>query len=342
MTKESIFGLTTSQVTVRDTQLGSIVMFLSANPSVIVPMAESAKITGVRQLSQTAIDALFAKAMRSGSNYDQLFSFVRIPSGQTAPEAITFRHLTMDTKQLAPVYPSVAAATAHQSFANKIILNVTQLTRASGDIADISTFQGYVVRDLLSRTYFESDRAWLTPSLAQQVCRIYSMSLAADVAQIFDLDRMEQFSVQAIFCFYYLSKFMPVRDAEAMFISQNRDFGIPHLDTVRDVVGHIKDVMGDRLSSMGLYDACSIVAGIGIPRLSKFEYKTLIMRMRSIGEDVHTSAMALEYPPYYLYLILQVASGRKIGFNHRIRSMGAKPIVDRIANDLERTHSFLP
>jgi hypothetical protein len=339
----SIFDTLTTRTTINKVQLRELVNFIVLNRGYRLNATEVKTLVGAKSLAVTAISSLFARAIEL--HKESLFSFMRIPASVTTmPEVVTYRHVAFDLKQLATstdttgLYETLKVV---PDITNTIFENVTPLLRGSGELVDTLAFQSTIVRDLLVRSYYENKATvWLTPSLLRYLCRFYNMSMSSVIGSIYNLTFSEQQAVAAVFSLYFLQLVSDTDTAEVMVKTQKLGLGAP--DKLADVISRLKDTLGSRYDAMTLDDVCTGVNSLGIGRLEGIDRKFIYTRQRNIGPDALTSAMAIEYPPYWCYLVLTALSGRKMGLQNTLKRNDLGRDAPGFADDLLKSQSFLP
>jgi hypothetical protein len=339
----NIFDTFTTRITINRVQLRELVNFIIQNRGDRLTAADVKLLTGSRTLAVTAVSSVFNRAVEL--HKETLFSFIRIPPTVVAtPEVVTYRHVAFDLKQL-----STAAGTAGLTetlrvvpdFADTIFENVTPLLRGTGELTDTVAFQSTIVRDLLVRSYYDNKSAgWLTPSLLRYLCRFYNMSMSSAVGMPFNLTYQEQQAVAAVFSLYFMQMVSDTESAEVMVKTSKLGLGSP--DQIVGVIGRLKDTLGERYAAMSLGDACRGINALGISRLEGVDLKFINTRQSNIGPDKLTSTMAIEYPPYWCYLVLATLSGRKLGLQNVIKRNDLGRDGTAFVDDLLKSQSFLP
>jgi hypothetical protein len=335
-------------LTVNQNLLRDLIKFLVSNQHIILMPADQARrVLTTRSLAQTPMGAVFSKAIETGK--DQMVSLLNIPTTvRDAPEVVSFQHITFDVPQMKSFVGPIADALATTPFADKIIINATPWLTRHGEVMDLLAIQATVVRGLLSRSYFTAKgRTWISPSVIRLVGKLYSMSIGGAVANQYNLSAAEHQSVVTLFAYHFLR--LCTRDygeAEAMLVAHARHFGISR---VVDIAA-IADLY--RASATALVKAsdgptldvpCAAAAtGLGVPRLESFSARVLMSRLRTLGPDVHTTALAMDYPPYWVYLTLLAMSGRKTGLTFVMKKMGYdKDVIKNLAPALNSAPEFL-
>lgn len=339
---KSIYETFTAKLTVNNAQLAEIVNFIMTNTDVRLSMAQSGDLVKVKPLIPTPISEVFSRAVDLGK--DRLFSFINIPKAiVTIPEVITYTHLTYDFKQLEPVAKNLYDVIHHlPNYSDTILSNVTTILKSrTNELSDSQAFQANCVRDLLSRSYYTNTSSlWLTPSIIRYLCRCYNMSIGIAVAGLYGLTYQEQSIISTVFAYYFMHQVTSSSDAEA-FIKSNK-LGLPPVAEIDGILNRFKELVGDKYTDLGLDDVCDNLPKMGFQRMVAFNRKVLYTRTKNLGPDLYTSTMAIEYPPYWAYLVLLSQSGRKIGLYERIKNTSTlHSDVKEYCNDLLKTHSFL-
>jgi hypothetical protein len=337
----SIFQTHTARTTVRDTQLEEYITFLVKNPTVALSTADAERLMGTNVLTNSPITNIYNQALRLGLG--KHFYPIRVPARLPIPEVIAFRYLTFDMKQLQSGYDALYRSTAPQPFRDKIVTNMTQVTRgteAAVQLDDARTFHTHVVRDLLSRSYWSADNTWLSPAIITLLARVYSIVLAADLASHYNIDHYTQRSLACIFAYYFLLRCTTRQgDAKAILLGNLRRFLVEQ-SIAESIIAAIDEHVDGKPENLALDKFLPIVRILDQPQM-KPDTKLLLGRFRSMAEDTQTSFLALEYPPYFASIVLQVASGHHINFSHRAKNLNLKSDITAIADEMEKTQSFL-
>jgi len=338
----SIFDTLISRTSINKVQLRELVNFIVLNRDYRLNAMEVKTLVNTKSLTVTAISSLFNRAIEL--HKETLFSFIRIPSTVvTVPEVVTYRHVTFDLKQLTTATGATGLYDTLKvvpEFTNTIFENVTPMLRSSGELIDTLAFQSTLVRDLLVRSYYENKATvWLTPSLLRYLCRFYNMSMSSTIGTIFNLTFSEQQAVAAVFSLYFMQLVSDTDTAEVMVKTSKLGLGAP--DQIVGVISRLKDTLGPKYDAMTLDDVCTGINALGIGRLEGLDRKFIFTRQRNIGPDALTSAMAIEYPPYWTYLVLTALAGRKMGLQNTLKRNDLGRDAPGFTDDLLKTQSFL-
>jgi hypothetical protein len=336
--KKSIFQTHPAQTTINELQLRELTEFLLRYRSVI-NITDTRSIFNTRSLLDTSISRVYERFI--SMNKDKLFAFIKIPLETNAPEVATYSHVTFDLKQLKPVNEKLYnAVSLVPEYYNKIILNLTTFLKKNNELNNVTTFQSLLVRDLLSRSFYMSNDAWVSPSTLQYLCKTYSMSIAVAISSAYGLSFFEEQSISAIFGFYFLQQITTPELAEAILRNSARYLGLSNTE-LDSVFQRIKETLQERYRTMSFDDACHCVTQLGISRLEMINRRFLLTRLRSLGPDINTTAISLEYPPYWLWLILLAGSGQKIGLSFNLKRANLDKDINKITEDLLKNQMLL-
>jgi len=340
--RSSIFDTVTTGITITKVQLVELVKFIVLNRGYRLGPSDVKTLASVRPLTATVVGNLFSRAIELRK--EALFSFIKIPKTTVAiPEVLTYTHVTFDLKQLNTAEDSdlYEVISKIPDFANTICSNVTPMLRGTGEPIDALNFQATFVRDLLSRSYFDNKSTmWLTPSLIRYLCRFYNMSMSSTIGSVYNLTFQEQQAVATVFTLYFLQKVSDTNTAEA--IAKSSKLGLGTQQDITDVIARLKETLGEKYDAMSLDDVCAGVNNLGIGRLASVNTKFLYTRLGNIGPDKFTSVMAIEYPPYWAYLVLLTLSGRKMGLLSTFKKNDLTKEAPAFAEDFVKSYSFLP
>lgn len=352
MPRKSIFDTHAVRRTVDQRLLRDSIDFLSTHSQVVLPASAAKGLVHVRQHTRTHTDTLYDALIQHGA--DKIFAFVKFTPDvrvDDVPEGLSFSHVTMDTKQLAPISAPLYQASLATAVANKIVLNVTPMVRREDDtVTNITDFQCTVIRDILSRSYYDSDRSWLAPTQILKICRVYTMSTAAPLSAQWALDIPEQNMLVISFAYYFLQMIYPLDVAEQTLESQSGELRLGPAENVRNVVGALKGALqrmsvtlnGADSQQISFIQICEAIKALGIRRIVSDVYTTAIQKFRYAGPNIHTSATALEYPPYFVYLLVMIAAGTvKIGLKQTLTNLRLIDVAKDVTQDLARSPAFL-
>jgi len=176
-------------------------------------------------------------------------------------------------------------------------------------VTDSTGLAGTFVRGLLSMTYRDND-TWLNPVLSSYLVETYSMAITSAINSVVKLDPNEEFITRVIFALLYAQLLSP----------DNSELRFPPLLRRAEYLGSFQDVseLLDRFdehrpnqgeSPMSL----ELIATI-LPKFASTDklrglntYNLLSWTGKNL-QDRLTMHFAMDYPPFFLYMILRVLS----------------------------------
>ena len=340
MSRPSFFDCPASQLTLGVTQLSSLLDFLIRNQNLLLSDGEIQSRFKAKTPTSTPLSHIFGKAAELGA--ERLFALASAGRSRSVSisETLDRSYLTFDIRQMNSVSPALGVAAQHiPSLDGKIILNITRMERKSGEMTDIPEFQNSVVRDLLSRSFYSDRRPiWLTPNITQFVCKVYSMSLASTVARWYSLDMPMQTCIAIVFAYFFLSQMSRPDIAKTILKSRGRYFLFNDMATIDQILNVCDEACGG--APLDLEGVAAAIASFAPQRVDVGRSR-LYSGLQNLGPDYHTTAIALEYPPYFLYLILRALSGIKNGLSTRLKDMKIASEGTSMAGELATTPMFL-
>lgn len=339
MGRQNIYTTASVASVAPESMLNDLVEFIIANRQNILPLQKKAEAFKTRFSGHTVISEIVQRLTSLGK--DQAYSLIRIPSKTTVlREVVDMTFLPFDLLQIKEVASSYSKTLSLIPELNdKIIVNITDLTRANGEFSDVTQFQWRIVRDFLSRSFYNSTaNVWISPALTRYVAKVYSMTIGGDLARKFDLSPMVKSFIQSIFCLYFVGKMTSTANAPVFVKSHIRNLGLVDSQDIVQTFAFVEDVLG-HAAPENLEEVFQVIARYGDAKLSSDEgprlsRAVLNVMFQSLFSESHVSAIALEYPPYFLFLILLALSNIRIGLSIRMKSMHlipeGKDVMDQV------------
>lgn len=259
---------------------------------------------------------------------DQAYSLVRLPTKIVAlREAVDMTFLPIDILQMKELVPSsVKSLSLLPELNDKLVINISDITKVNGDFSDVTQFQYRVVRDFLSRSFYISDsNVWISPTLVRYVAKVYSMTIGGQVARLFGLSPLIQQFVQTVFCAFFVGKMTSEDVAHTFLTVHARQLGLSDSASLNQILAFIQDTLNKPVPT-SLEDVCKVIDAYDHDQLksshgSRINRPVLNMRFSSLFPEGHVSIIALEYPPYFLFLILLALSNVRIGLSVHMKNM---------------------
>lgn len=194
---------------------------------------------------------------------------------------------------------------------NKVIVNITNCLRrdkvGSLYVDAIDNLQSLYVRSQLVAAYNDIDD-WIDIYSAEFCMKSYSMILSNIISRYFNLSLMETFKVRTI-----LALFM------AQTLTDDQNFKCPPLIlratwgdlTTREVGEIVNEVTEGQTKPFNLKSMCEVLATHVSDKMDKFNSRVFTNMFANLGTDVIRTQFALEYPPYWIFMLLEAFSGTK-------------------------------
>jgi hypothetical protein len=312
-------------------------------------------------LAKSAWDARFSgrgvltEIVRHITTLDKTRSYglLRLPS-KTAGlnEAIDMTFLPIDLMQMSALAPATAKSLAIlPDLNNKLIINITDLVKANGgsdiiNFSDITLFYNRVVRDFLSRSYYTSTaNAWMSPAFVSYVAKVYSMTIGGQLAKALRLSPLTRSFIQTVFAAFYVTKMTSVEVAPLFLKANARNLDMPAGPDLAQILALMMDVLG-KATPESIEDVCKVIHEYdhsqlsvrGVPLINRPMLNKLAS---SLFSESHTAVIALEYPPYFAYLILMVLSQIPIRLAYPMKNLNLLPAGKEVMDQLVKSPSFL-
>ena len=316
------------------------VPFLIKNgPLVVLQDNQIRELESTRIYSSTPISKMFQDITNAGKLNNFVFTNLA-RFAKDIPEILALDDITVDGKAI----PNTPVPAQFQ----KCWINITPITAVKDsyngtlNITDAPTLASFVVRSALVSTYLDND-IWLNPRLAAIVIESYSMTVTHVLRQAFNLSYEEEKFVQTLFAAYYAQ----------MLGDASCSLKIPPMLLRCSFLGSIQDIT-ERLESINQYrdnngddiltpiKICNILKKCGPVRMQKFEPTMLYRFLSSSSIDSQLMMVAIDYPPYWVYQMLRIASGYKNPVMSNVIKLNGqlKTKVNQFATELQASNQI--
>lgn len=268
-------------------------------------------VSQIRSILKTPLNEFFERMVSKGALSN--FAAISTPASNDVPipELLTMSNVSLDLRYLP------GSSEVLQSLPNvngKILLNLTgsvKRDRKSGNIAvsNIEVLQTLFVRGQLVATYHDDNNDWLASNTTALlfVLKSYSMILSTMIARYYNLG-IEDHQKVATICALHMDGLCGGTIQRPILI--NRWDWCPPLATRRSLVDACGEyaVNGD----FNLISMCAAIANLVNTRMNQFNPEIFTGLCGRLGPDLITSRLALEYPPYWVFIVLSCLSGNKV------------------------------
>lgn len=315
-------------------QMKFVVDYLIANRTVIANKFDLANIFSMKSLTSTPISQIFERCISSGF-IDEFAVILKIPDRSSVPDLITMNSIVIDLKQSDKGLPLKPYTELFQ----KILLNISSIVKYTNNgiyVAAVQEMHSMFVKGMLTRSYAFSKDIWLSPSHNQFMIRSYSMLVATVIARTTGLSYNELLNVAMVFALYmsqmlnrntsYGNEVIPASFYNQVYLGQRADL-------VRFTDEHSEDLK----EPLNLIRCCNLISKIGTAKVKNYSLDLLYRQCSSLGSytDTLTTRIALEYPPYWVWMIAQTVSGAKLGsFGKILQQHGLMNGAKKFSNEL--------
>lgn len=290
------------------TQMPRVLRYAVENKNAVFSAIElAALVQPIRTILKTPTAEFFDRLVAA----DQLpyFSAINITTKDSSvPELLTSTSITLDLKYA----PGAQALSSIPEYKDKCLVNITSVIRpdkVSGGylINAVDTFQNLIVRSSLCMSYHDRPWDWISASLAEFCAKSYSMILSGIISRYYNLSLTETLKIAGIFALYF-TQMLDV-DNKAMPGYFNRCTFIGSRLELQEIA---KFCESQSTSGLNLKKVCQLAVEMGPEKMKNFNPASLLALAGNLGPDYITSQIALEYPPYWVFMMLLALSGAKI------------------------------
>lgn len=320
-------------------ELDNIVTFLAAHREMIASADELSTIFSSRSLVASPISNIFTKCICG--KYINEFATIANPSPDVVkmiPDIMIMPAIVIDLMQS----NKASLLSAYPELYNKLVVNITHLVKVNKSLGTYETsalheLHSMYVKALLVRHYFASgESGWLTPILQQYVIRTYSMFIGSLIARQTNLNYNELNNIAIIFAFYMCQ----------MLAGTNADISCPPQFLNINFLGNRSDLMytagvcKEYFNSSGMLtidSICQLLSDNGPARLKGYNFPIFLRHCSQLGSynDITSTIMAFEYPPYWVWMLLLAQSGVQMRtMSSMLKQYNLNNSGTKFANDL--------
>ena len=295
-----------------DNHLKQVVKYLIQNRLAVKDPSFLHPIYNVKPYTKTIVNELFDQILNTGFINEFATLYIDKSVDNNIPDLLTLSNIAIDLKN----NPIASPLVPFKELKDKLLVNISTLIRSnpttrSIQVTDINELHSMYVKGMLTRSFAVSD-GWLTSSLCTYLTKSFCLPISSIIARNEYLTYPEQLQVAMVFAFYM-----------SQMLSRNGDNPVkPSLFFRNTYLGNLQDLnnFAARIESystdgLDISKCCAIIAELGPQRLQKFNADLFYRSCTSLGfsQDPFTTNLAFEHPASWMYLVLQVLSGNKIG-----------------------------
>ena len=345
MGKQNIYKTMSVASVMPNTMLQDLMDFLITNRNFILTPDKKSEAFKTRFINHSLISDMVHRITLLKK--DQSYELIRFPNKSLSiREAIDMTFVPIDILQMKEIIPSSTTTLSHLSeLDNKLIINVTDITKVNGDFSDITQFHYRIIRDFLSRSFYTSlGNVWISPTLVRYAAKVYSMTIGGRIARLYGLSPLVQMVIQTVFCAYFVGQMTSDDVAVTFMKSHGKHMGLPEASDLTQILSLIEDTLGKAVPA-SLEDVCKVIDAYDHDQLktqqgSRLNRPVLNTAVASLFQDGQVSIIALEYPPYFVFLILLVLSNIRIGLSFPMKNMNLTKEGHDVFDQLIKSSTF--
>jgi hypothetical protein len=292
------------------------------------------------RVSNTLNSNIYAKFINDSKVLDSL-TCVYLKDISKIPYILTTPWFIFDVPVLASLdIKGIVGISSIEDYRNKIILDITQYIKKSPNspirLTDILAFQSIIIKAVINRSYYNFEDIWLTSFILFYLAKIYGSVLSSKIARLYNLNIQEQLTITVLFMTYMINKCSSDKQPSDMLLS--RDSAIKK--TI-DLPGLIELLLGKcKNNDLTINHVIEAIRESGPNRMSDFSYKILVHLCLSLTNDHLISLTAIEYPPYFLSILLDAISGIKTALYHDIKNAGLRKDAQILGTEILRSKNI--
>jgi len=298
--------------------------------------------TGLLNLQDTLVKSVISELYQQAIREDKLgiFTLLNLNKVDKIPSWFLISWLDIDTLELRDIdKSSYDVLSSIPQYKDKILVDITSyISKRTGKISDIPNFHARLVRDMLSRSYHLANRMWLSPTILYSLTKFYSMIISNKIGRTYNLTYQEQHVVATILAVYFTNRCTDI-DEVINPVMYKMDFLQKVVDT-KSIFKAIKDKRS-KAAEFDLQSVVDTIIDLGPSRMNKFTLSTFYSMNANLSSNQLMSLIALDYPPYWCYLILDALSGAKSSIYHTIKSLNMRKEVNRLQVEIIKTKTFI-
>lgn len=286
-------------------------------------------------LLNTIISDLFKLFLKE--NKIRLFSFIDLSSKKDIPEILLFNYINIDVLQLKHKFDSdYNVLKSFPEYNDRIIYNITDIISSNNTKIDGGILQQTIIRDLLSRSYFNFDENWLTPSILYYLTKFYAIPMSSNLGRIYNLNYQDQMMIATIFAIFFLQHCQKKPGINP--IIGRMDF-LNRFINIKDITDVIEKEYKNK--DLTFEDVASIIKILLPQRLSSLNAKSIYTLGRNANLNQVTSLISTEYPPYWCYNVLLAISGIKSNLYHTLKKLNMLNDLTKFGVEIRKSNQLI-
>lgn len=288
--------------------LAEAVTFMIKNPVVVLKDERLRDIESQRLFSNTPMSRIFQGLASAGKLNQFLFLDYSSLKGTGIPEVLISDDLCIDGRAIQTFQvPAIA---------QKCWINLTPILGKRDSynsplfFTDLSRLTQLVGRAAFVQAYRDKD-LWLTIKQSILYIKLYSTIVSQTLSNAYNLDPDERKFITTLLAIYAAQLVGPEHcDPKRPPLLMRCSFLGSNVDIIK-VLESIQPYIANKDGWMTLNDVVEIIRNIGPSRMKNLSVKLLLTSLSVSSVDSSTMIIAADYPPYWLFQLVNVASGYK-------------------------------
>lgn len=304
---------------------------------------------GIEYLQSTVrptVATPFVEIYNRAAELGKLNSFTMFDLNRTVdcPSVLTMNDISVDGKYISDKMPLGL---------QNIWLNLTPILgrrdayNRNLTITDSLRFAALISRGLLCMSYNDSD-GWLNAVLQTKIIEVYSLLLGLHLKNMYNLNFEEYGLVRTLFAGYMAQMLdSPTAPKEVPPLLYRCRFLYQDTGTPRTIDERFEQVNSARQrlapdGRLSIDTVCALLAASGPQRMNKLTGKAIYSYMSKSPMDNQNMMFALDYPPYFVYLLLDnIRGGKNMLFVNLLKFGDLKKDMNVFVKDLLSTKLFI-
>jgi hypothetical protein len=265
-------------------------------------------VKAITPISRSAISDLFSAVKTTPALTKISFMSSVLRRNVNLPEVLTIDDITINGRQI----PNVKQERFKGAWTNinTMVSNTSKDRFANITVTAANELMASVVRGLYCMSYDETTE-WLNPKSSAFLIEVYARMMEHILNRLYKLDVIEAAVVRYGFAYYYASLLTDKRDAKGAPEILNRCTGLFKLSNVSmdSLSERMQAITGDEV--VDLNHVAQFVVANGPSRANGFTSGNIYRMIFTSSRSSLPTYIAVDYPPYFLYLLLRVTSGDK-------------------------------
>lgn len=293
-------------------QFKDVVKYLIQNKSFVLSPIVLDPIFQIKPYTKSIINELFERCVNTGY-ISEFASLLITNSNDSIPDLLNPAiGIPIDLKN----DPLASPLSSYYELNNKLVVDISNLVKINRQtrnltVSDINELHSMYVRLMLVRS-FSIGNGWLTPYLSLFIIKAYSLSLASLIGKQENLNFMERITIAKIFALYMSQQFARNDEDPAR---PNNYYRCTFLGTTNELSDIMNLAAEKSPQGLTINSCCELIAETGPQRLKNFSLSSFYRLAIKLGPatEPFITRTALEYLPYFVFMLLRVLSGEKGG-----------------------------